>query len=224
MSEAELAEKFNRELDALLTGAEQGGSCDRGALDVAAALAAADFSGDSVIRDGLRARLTVGEPGFISGFKSLFSNNYVRAALAAACVAVALLPLARRAPGPAPAVIPAVAPGPGPAAVMPQDILSAAAPAYPELPPPPRADLGLRAVPKPDTGLFAAVPMGRLEGERISRFPIQTAAGPVPLVITAVKEIRGESGSGVAWETETTVFELSRQPITLEDLFQIRSL
>src|SRR3989338_7394393 len=98
MKETEQAELFNRELDALLLeGKAPSFSSDPGALSLAAGLAGADFSGEALIKESLRARLAGGEAGgFMKALRELFANNYARAAMAAALLLVALLPLSRR--------------------------------------------------------------------------------------------------------------------------------
>ncbi|MDA8244987.1 MAG: hypothetical protein M0025_12820 [Elusimicrobia bacterium] len=220
MSERELAEKFNRELDSLLAGEAPGIPCDPGAMKIAAALAAADLSRGSSARERLRARLETAEQGHLSGLAALFANSYFRAALAAACLMAALMPVIRRprTSAPAPAAV-AARPAPYAGTGAP-----AAPPSFGDLPPVPRAAVGLRPRAKPDTGLFAAVPMGRLEGERISQFPIRTAGRAELIAPAAVREIGDGNGAGVAWETEGAVFELRRQAITLGDIFEVRSI
>ncbi|MDP2867166.1 MAG: hypothetical protein Q8O90_13075, partial [Elusimicrobiota bacterium] len=98
MNETEQAELFNRELDALLRDwKEPVFAADPGAMSLAAELARADFSGESLIKESLRDRLAGGEAGgLIKTLRELFANNYARAAMAAALLLVALLPLARR--------------------------------------------------------------------------------------------------------------------------------
>ncbi|MDA8130239.1 MAG: hypothetical protein M0011_01915 [Elusimicrobia bacterium] len=218
MSEQELAEKFNRELDSLLAGEAPAAPCDPGAMAIASALSDADFSGGSRIREELRGRLAPEAGGILSGLAALLSNNYARAALVAACLAVVLLPLARRSPVPVTVPVPAPV-AQTPAAPGPEITASSEA-----LSPVPRAELWLKQPPKPDAGLFASVPMGMLEGEKISQFPIAAAGRGAPIAVSGVRAVSDENGSGVAWETETTVFELRRQPIALEDLFQVISI
>ncbi len=220
MSEQELAEKFNRELDSLLAGEAPGVSCDPGAMKIAAALAEADLSRGSSARERLRARLEPAGEGLLPGLAAVFANNYFRAALAAACLVAALVPVIRRPSAPAPA--------PTADAARPAPFAGTGAPAAPpsggDLPPVPRAAVGLGPRAKPDTGLFAAVPMGRLEGERLSQFPIRTAGRAELIAPAAVREIGDGNGAGVAWETEGAVFELRRRAITLDDIFEVRSI
>ena len=94
MKEAEIAELFNKELDALLQdGQERVFSPDSGAMELAGELVRTDFSGQSLIKESLRERLAGNEAGGLTeALRSLFSNNYARAALAAAVLVVALLP------------------------------------------------------------------------------------------------------------------------------------
>ena len=100
MKEAEISELFNSQLDDLLKGGnERLFSHDPGAMALAGALARADFSGESLIKESLRARLAAKEGGgLLEALRRLFSNNYARLAMAAAVVVVSLLPLARRHP------------------------------------------------------------------------------------------------------------------------------
>lgn len=206
MNEVEQAELFNRELDAILQG---GGapsfSPDQGAIDLAAAIAAADFSGDSRIKSSLRASLLPAGAGFLSSLRSLFSNNYARAAFAAAAIAVALLPLARRQPAPqAPAVaarIPA-APAPLAATVQPPDALSGRLPA------------SLRG--SGGSGpLFASLPMGELRGEPIKDPVMQVSAGT---------EVNREDASAIVFESVIGTFSLERRAVEPEQIFELRTL
>lgn len=214
MNEMETAELFNKELDKLL----QGGSAprfesDQGAMDLAAALAGADFSEESKVRESLRASLVPAGTGFLEDLRGLLSGNYVRAAFAAAVLLVALLPLARRHGGHAP-----VAPAPVVATLpeLPAPLPASAGQAS-------RLHSGLASV-VPAEGLFASVPMGRLEPQRIKDFPIASAGPGAPIALAEGREVKLQNGSGIVLETEGAVFTLERREIKPEDIFQVRTL
>jgi hypothetical protein len=208
MNEVEQAELFNRELDALLQG---GGthsfSGDQGALRLAASMAALDFSAESRVKAGLRARLLPAGEGFAAGLRALFANNYARAAFAAAAIAVALLPLARRqqplAPQP-PAVvarIPAV-PAPLGAALPRPEAMSARLPA------------SLRGA--GGTGpLFASLPMGELRGEPIKAPVMELNSG---------SRAERQGGTAIIFETDSGTFALERREVKPEQIFEVRTL
>lgn len=219
MNEAELAEEFNKELDVLLQGGrEPSFAPDQGAMRLAAALAAADFSAESAIKETLRERLSAPAPvpgGLLSFIRALAGSGYARAAFAAALLVVAMLPLARRQPA-VPVAPPAQAPAQKIARTLPP-------PPLPELAAPP-------ALPAPAAGLrparsefFASVPMGRLEGQRIAEFPIAAAQGQ-PIVTSPGRRVAGEKGSSLILETESAVLTIERRVITAEELFQVRSI
>jgi len=203
MNEVEQAELFNRELDALLQG---GGSPsfsgDQGALRLAASMAALDFSGESRVKAGLRARLVPAGEGFAAGLRALLANNYARAAFAAAAIAVALLPLARRQPAPPPAVVAHIAaPAPLGAAVPPQEAMSARLPA------------SLRAA--GSTGpLFASLPMGELRGEPIKAPVMELNSG---------RNTEGQGGTAIIFETDSGTFALERREVKPEQIFELRT-
>lgn len=210
MNEQETAELFNRELDALLeSGRERAFGPDSGAMELAGELARADFSGRSLIKESLRERLAgKATGGFLETLRSLFSGNLARAAMAAAILVVALLPLARRqawrAPGPA----------------VPQEIARlplapAAAKAGSRLP----EEIALSR-PAPDEGFFAPIPMARLETEPIKHFPIGPAGAGSPIVMAEGREVKLENGSGIVFETGSGVFTLERRVISLDDIFE----
>lgn len=214
MKESEIAELFNKELDALLQdGQGRVFSPDRGAMELAGELARADFSGQSLIKESLRERLAVNEAGgFLETLRSLFSNNYARAALAAAVLVVALLPLSRRhAP----------------------EITVPITTARPPLPAAAAGESGPvsrpRAVPEASgkaqgEGFFVSIPMARLQSEPIENFPIGSAGAGFPVVLSEGREVRTENGSGIVFETGGEVFTLETRAITLEDIFERRAI
>ncbi len=210
MNEQETAELFNRELDALLQGgAERAFGPDGGAMALAGELARADFSGRSLIKESLRERLTgKGTGGFVETLRSLFSGNYARAAMAAAILAAALLPLARRhsarLPGPASPSVIARLPLAPPAAKTGSRLPDALASSYTA----------------PAEGFFAPVPMARLETEPIKYFPITPAGTGSPIVVAEGREVKLENGSLIIFETGSGVFTLERRVISLEDIFE----
>lgn len=209
MNEAEQAELFNRELDALLEGGRPPAFApDQGVMDFAAELARADFSGESAIKESLRGRL-VGDAGsFLANLRAIFSNNYARAAFAAALLVVAMLPLARRqgadAPG-TPAQLTAELP-PVPARPLPA-----------RLPEPP-------ATARPSGALFASIPMPRLETEPLKEFPIAHAGAGLELALAAGRPITPGEGPGLVLETESAPFPIERRQIKPGDLFERRVL
>lgn len=210
MNETEAAKLFNEELDALLRGAHvPTAPSDPGALALAAEFARADYSAESRVRDTLRERL-VGRPaGFAAALKALLSNNYARAAFAAAVIVVALLPLARREPaGPAPAQPPAVT-----------QPLAAVQP----LPAPPRARLSAAAAPA--AALFASLPMGKLEAVRVKEFPIAPAGSGLPMALAPGRPIAtAAAGEPLKLETESAGFPIESRPVSPEDIFERRTL
>lgn len=206
MNEAEIAEKFNAELDAVLNGAAPGPfSPDPGAMALAARFAAADFSAGSRVRESLRERLAA--PGPFAALRALFLNNYARAAFAAAALAVALLPLLRR---------PAAPPAPAPlvTAALPQAPVAAPAPARPAPARPAAAD---------DGGVFASLPMPALEPRRLEAFPIEPA-GRLRIDVTEGREFRTDGASGIVWETGDAAYVLESRPAAPGELFEVRTL
>lgn len=215
MNEAEISELFNKELDALLQdGQERSFGPDRGAMALAGELARADFSAQSLIKESLRERLTGNEAGgLLEALRRLFSNNYVRAALAAAVLVVALLPLARRHAGRAPELIPV-------AGIVRMPIQAPAArtgATGSRLP----AALEPSQNP-PEGGLFASIPMAGLKAEPINNFPIVSAGAGSPIVLAEGREVKLENGSGIVFQTGGGVFTLERRVITPEDIFERR--
>lgn len=207
MNETEAAKLFNEELDALLAGRPAGGSSDPGALALAGELARADFSGESAIRESLRERLLESGPGLLGALRALFANNYARAAFAAAALLVALLPLARRQPA---TVVETALPQ-----VTPQSVAA--------LPPPPRAKISGGA-PAAGAGLFAALPMGRLETEAIKEFPIAPAGSGLPMTLAEGRPITQASAGGIVLQTESAPFPIESRPASPEGIFERRVL
>ncbi|MDD5208086.1 MAG: hypothetical protein PHV36_01740 [Elusimicrobiales bacterium] len=210
MNELETSELFNRELDALLQGGqERPFGPDGGAMALAGELVRADFSGRSLIKESLRGRLTGKEAGgFVETPRSLFSGNYARAAMAAAILVVALLPLARRhsarVPGPA-----------APSVLARLPLAPSAEKTGSRLP-----DELASSYTAPAEGLFAPIPMARLETEPIKYFPISQAGTGSPIVVAEGREVKLENGSGIVFETGSGVFTLERRAVSLEDIFE----
>ncbi|MDT8287264.1 MAG: hypothetical protein RQ748_09160, partial [Elusimicrobiales bacterium] len=99
MSENEAAELFNRELDVLLRdGRPPFPSHDEDLIRAAGALAAADFSADSTMREELRERLT-GKRG-TAGFLALAAESFVagtfKVVFAAACLLLLVTQVVRQ--------------------------------------------------------------------------------------------------------------------------------
>jgi hypothetical protein len=207
MKESEAAELFNRELDSLLQGGKEAAfSPDPGAMAFAGGLARFDLSGQSLIKESLRARLAGREGrGLLEALRALFFNNFARAALAAAALLVVLLPLARR-PERAPGFLPPVQ-----QASLPQQ---AGAPS----PVPPVSARPSRGA--DDAGLFAAVPMAAPAAQAISEFPIAAAGSGSPIVLAEGREVKLEKGSAIIFDTGSAVFALERRVVTPEELFE----
>ncbi|MDD2806113.1 MAG: hypothetical protein PHV33_11200 [Elusimicrobiales bacterium] len=205
MNETEAAKLFNEELDALLRdGRGPVSSGDPGALALAGELARADFSGESLIRESLRERL-VGGASLAGYLRGLFANPYARAAFAAAALLIALLPLARRQPGPGPeTALPRVTP---------QSVAA--------LPPLPRAKVSGGA---PGAGLFASLPMGRLEAQPLKEFPIGQAGAGLPMTLAEGRPIPQARGGGVVLQTESAPFPIENRPVSAEEIFERRTL
>lgn len=210
MNETEAAKIFNEELDALLAGRATAAPSDPGALALAGELARADFSAESQVRASLRERLLGRPAGLLEVLRGLFSNNYARAAFAAAVLAVALLPLARRQPG--------QAPEPALPVVTPESVA-----ALPPLPPPARAKIAAGA-PAAGAGLFAALPMPGLEAQPLKDFPIAPAGSGLPMVLAEGRPITPGAGAVLVLETESAPFPIERRPIKPGDLFERRVL
>lgn len=215
MNETEQAELFNRELDALLReGKAPVFSADQGAMSLAVELARADLSGESLIKESLRERLAAKEGGgLLEILRRLFSNNYARLAMAAAVVVVSLLPLARRYPGRVPEVT-------APVETASQPVKAPAARASAPVSRPVAARKPSR--PAPAKGLFASIPMAKLEAEPIKDFPIAAPAALPPEGEAGEKEAEPEKGPGAVFETKSATFMLERRVITPADLFERR--
>jgi len=214
MNESEIAELFNKELDALLQGGrERSFTPDRGAMELAGELARADFSAQSLIKESLRERLAGNEAGgLLESLRSLFANNYARAAMAAAVLVVALLPLARRHAGRAPEILPPTA-----VARIPLDAAARPGAAVTRLPSALEPAQNARK-----EELFASIPMARLETEPIKNFPIASAGTGSPILVAEGREVKLENGSGIVFQTSEGVFTLERRAVTPEDLFERR--
>ncbi len=224
MNEDEAAELFNRNLDAALSGARRVASgADPEAMETAAEFIRADFSGESAIKETLRARFA-GDARVIEASldtpKPLRFNYYAQASLALACLVMIVMVLMR--PGGRRAAAPdfsrpaaqAVVPG-GPArGVQTADARSGTARAAGE---PINAALSA-------TEFFHSIPMARLSAEKLENFPIETKAEGSPIVVVQGRKVALADGTGVVWETEDAVFTLENRKISPEDLFQRTAL
>jgi hypothetical protein len=207
MNEAEIAEKFSAELDAVLNGSGSGAFApDQGAMDLAASFARADFSADSKIKESLREKVA-GAPGLLETLRAFFSSGYARAAFAAAVLLVAVFPLLRRSPAP---VTPSVQSVTASAVTAAQQPVPAPAPAQP-------------APAAADGGIFASLPMPELKGRPIKDFPI-APAGRMRIAVSKGREVSLDGGSGIVWETEGGAYMLERRPVAPGELFEIKTL
>jgi len=204
MNEAELAEKFNLELDAVMAGAEPSFTPDPGAMALAAAFARADFSGDSLIKESLRERIG-GRPGLLESLRGLLASNYARAAFAAAALLLALLPALRR---------PATSPERAFPYVQPIPAVLAARPVAPE---------ALPGQARPVESVFASLPMPALKSAPIKDFPI-ASAGRMRIALAEGREVDLQDGSGIVWEVEGAAFILEKRAVAPGDLFEVRTL
>lgn len=240
MKEEELAEQFSRELDEAFSGGGKpaGLSPDPGAMAAAAKLARADFSGDSAIKETLRAELLAraGETSAFGRFALLFRRSgWLQTAIAAACLTLVMLPVLRqgrtpvapgassapRAAAPALRISSAAVPGgirTGGPAVAVQAASRHTVAARQAAAEPARA---LAAVGGP--GMFRSVPM-RLTLVRPSEFPIETTKGASPFGRVTVKKLAVQKGSGVVWETEHAVFTIESREISPDELFQRKAI
>jgi len=136
-----------------------------------------------------------------------------RAALAAAVLMVALLPLARRHAGRAPGLLPVagIVRLPVQAQAMRAGATASRLPAALEPSQNP-----------PEVGLFASIPMARLEAEPINNFPIVSAGTGSPILLAEGREVKLENGSGIVFQTGGGVFTLERRAVTPEDIFERR--
>lgn len=236
MNENEPAEQFNRELDEVLSGRGKRApfSPDPGAMETAARLARADFSGDSAIREALRARLVEADrdAGVFWEMTRRFRRSVYAQTLVAAGLLLLLLPVMRTGPekagpaGAAPsaraglaaslrissAAVPSgIEAAPVPTAVQSAQRLQAAAPAR-------RPPAAIE-----DAGIFRSVPM-ELVPVRLREFPIEIKKGAYPIGQLKGKKLAAPKGSGVSWETEHAVFTLERREISPDELFQRKAI
>ncbi|HBA60629.1 MAG TPA: hypothetical protein DCZ92_07385 [Elusimicrobia bacterium] len=216
MSGQETIERFNSELDAVLSGVGVISASDPAALELSVRLAGADFSGESRVRGPLRARLLAPRPaarparGFHLGFSPVW-----RLAFAAAVLLLVLVPALRREQ---PAAVPAVPAPPAIAAVPAVTTPAAAAPARPPLVTASARQTGAEGP------LFRSVPMGSIAGGGAGEFPIRTRKGSYPISTLKGRETKAPSGTAVTWETEDAVFVLERRVITPEEIFERKTL
>ncbi|OIO01780.1 MAG: hypothetical protein AUJ51_07670 [Elusimicrobia bacterium CG1_02_56_21] len=227
MNEQEQSELFNRELDGFIRdGGQPAFAPEPGAMSLAVKLAGADFSGDSLIKESLRARLA-GAPGFTDSLRSAFAGAYVRVSLAAAVLLLALLPLVRR-PAPVPVSsgqakpkVIAGLPLPAPAlseAGQPAGLGSSA----PSLQSPRKVTFPSAA--RPAGIVFVSVPMRRLETEPVKEFPIAEAGAGLKITLAEGRPIMQGTGPGIVLKTERAPFPIERRVIKPEDLFERRIL
>ncbi|MBU2575231.1 MAG: hypothetical protein KKH28_14270 [Elusimicrobia bacterium] len=242
MNENELAERFNRELDEVLSGRARRSpfSPDPGAMEIADKLARADFSGDSGIRESLRARLVGADRGagvFGRIMRLLMRNVYAQSALAAACLLLILLPVMRTGPGKTGhnGAKPSVHTSARPGAAAQLRISSAAVPGGGRAAPVPA---GVKTVPRrtaaaapapaggalPGSGVFRSIPMAALAAGRPGGFPIESKKGAYPIGRLKGRKLAFPKGSGVVWETEHAVFTLERREISPDELFQRKAI
>ena len=220
MSENEAAELFNGELDVLLRdGRPPFPSHDEALIRTAAALAAADFSGESAIREELRARLAGGKEraGVPALVVEVFTGAAFKMVFAAACMLLLVTQVARR-PGRAPSP-------PEPAASLPAPAAPVAA--LPRaLPAPPRVfPASPRPVPVPGDGaLFASIPMSAPRGEPLGAFPIGSAGAGSPIVTAAAREVKADGGTDLVMETESVVLIIERRATSYEEFFDKRTI
>ncbi len=223
MSENEAAELFNGELDVLLRdGRPPFPSHDEALIRTAAALAAADFSGESAIREELRARLAGGKEG--TGVLALIVEAFTGAAFkmvfAAACLLLLVTQVARR-PGRVPSPPAPEASLPAPAA--PVAALPRALPAPPQVFP--AAPRPVPAAPVPGDGaLFASIPMSAPRGEPLAAFPIGSAGAGSPIVTAAAREVKADGGTDLVLETESAVLIIERRATSYEEFFDKRTI
>ena len=217
------AEEFNRELDGLISGAGAASAVsDPEAMEIAGKLLRADFSADSGIKETLRARLVAAqaapaiaaeEPGL--SFRALL-KSFLPVALAAACVLLVVVPVMRR-NAPVQPVVPAVPPQvarPGvPGEVKPALRLAPTAPVR-----------AAAAEPAEEDGLFGSIPMAGLGSGHGQDFPIETKKGGFPISVHEGHKTEVPGGEGIVLETEGAVFILERRAISMDDVFERKSL
>jgi len=221
MNENEAAELFNRELDVLLRdGRPPFPSHDEGLIRTAGALAAADFSGDSAIREELRARLSGGKEtaGVLALVVEAFTGAAFKMVFAAACLLLLVMQVARR-PARVPSPPAPVASLPAPAVASPPRTLPAPPRAFPSAPP------AAPAAPHPAAGqLFASIPMSAPRGEPLGTFPIGSAGSGSPIVTAAVREVKADGGVDLVMETEAAVLIIERRATSYEEFFEKRTI
>lgn len=220
MSENEAAELFNGELDVLLRdGRPPSPSHDEGLIRTAAALAAADFSGDSAIREELRARLTGGKgtAGVLPLVVETFTGAAFKLVFAAACLLLLVTQVARR-PARVPSPPAPVASLPAPAAALPRALS-----ARPRALPPAAAPAAPSRAPAADR-VFASIPMAAPRGEPLSAFPIGSAGAGSPIVTAAVREVEAEGGVDLVMETDSAVLIIERRATSYEEFFEKRTI
>lgn len=198
MNEEEAAERFCRELDAMLEDREvRSAEVDPRLLRVAGRLAGTDFSQDSDIRRSLRERLTASPRHGRWGTPAW-------AALAAAFgVLIALLPYRAAFKG-----------GSGTPPAKPMEALAVARPQRRIRTPAghlfPRDELGLPVLPGrlPSAGSDKPEPV------------IVALKAREPFVTAKGRMVRGRDGSAVVWRLEGETYVLERRRITLSDIFE----
>lgn len=218
MSEKEAAVLFNKELDVLLRdGRPPFPSHDEDLIRSAGVLAAADFSGDSRIREELRSRLT-GESGG-TGFFALAADSFVagtfKVVFAAACLLLVVTQVVRqpvrRPAAPEPVTAPVQATRPAPAAPR-----AASAGRPPRAAPRPPA-------PSPAAeAVFASIPMSVPSGELLDGFPIVSVGTEFPIATAQVREVEVPGGSDLVMETEDVVLIIETRETSHEEIFERR--
>jgi hypothetical protein len=188
MSESEDVENFGRGLESLLAGRAAAPRPDAPALEAARRLLAVDFSAQSRVRAGLRARLLARRDGSRSRFSP--------AALAAACLLLALAPLLTRL---------ARRPPPAPVAFQREGRRMTF-----ELPPIPAAPK--TRFPRGKEGL--PVLPGRLAPE-----PADVAAAELVFATARGREVALKDGKAVVWQIEGDSYRLESRAVAPEQIF-----
>jgi len=224
MNGKDVAEQFNTELDGLFAGGRGKTSVsDPAAMELAGKLARADFSADSKIRETLRARLVAGQPApaavaeeEVSPFRLYFKTLFP-VALAAACVLLVIVPVMRK-NGTTPPAAPSTAPQTRPSVTVvevksetPRAARRAAVPAA-------------AAEPAGEESLFHSIPMAGLGGGHKQDFPIESRKEGFPITVQEGHKTDVPGGADIVWETEGAVFILERRVISVDDVFERRSL
>lgn len=215
MKGKDAAEQFNQELDDFISGARPGSlGSDPLAMKTAEKLFRADFSGDSRIRESLRARLVAGcGGGAPCGLARLFGHNaYARAAFAAVCVLLVVVPLMRV--------------NTGRRGGEPKIHLTEQRFPQKQAVPVRFEESGAGTIAEPERGwlsdqsIFSAIPMSPPSGERLQAFPIETKKGQFPIALHEGRKVEFSGGAGVVWETEDAVFTLEIRATSVEELFE----